>query len=113
MGKLKAGKNSKILYSQLKVKRLFGDYTNHIINSNILGLACDEDFSYCYSLDFRRREPEEGAIVGEGVRDFYVAGFVPKYEKLDYVVFYYFFYEDVYSGGTPEENFYFAKFRIE
>lgn len=54
-GKLKAGENSKILHFHLKAERISGEYTNNIINSNILGLACNESFSYCYSLDFRKR----------------------------------------------------------
>ena len=112
-GKLKADENSKILHFHLKVKRLSGEYTNHIVNSNILGLACDKDFSYCYSLDFRKRDPEEGSIVGQGERDFYVAGFVPKNEKLDYIVFYHVIYTKEIFGASPSESFYFGKFRLK
>lgn len=111
-GKLKADENSKILYFHLKVKRLSGEYTNHIVNSNILGLACDKNFTYCYSLDFRKREPKEGSIVGQGERDFYIAGFVPKNEKLNYIVFYYVFYQKKIIGASPGENFCFAKFNL-
>ncbi|GBD34817.1 hypothetical protein HRbin35_00568 [bacterium HR35] len=111
-GKLKADENSKILYFHLKVKRLSGEYHNHIVNSNILGLACDKNFSYCYSLDFRKREPEEGIITGQGERDFYIAGFVPKNEKLNYGVFYYTFYQKDIIGASPSESFYFAKFKL-
>ncbi|WP_148212117.1 hypothetical protein [Ferroglobus placidus] len=111
-GKLKAVENSKILYFHLKVKRLSGEYTNHIINAYIFGLACDENFSYCYSLDFGKREPEEGIIIGEGEKDFYVAGSVPENEKLDYAVFYYVFYGKETTGASPGSIFYFAKFRI-
>ncbi|MEM0476573.1 MAG: hypothetical protein QW367_02965 [Candidatus Aenigmatarchaeota archaeon] len=111
-GKLKANENSKILYFHLKVKRLSGEYTNHIINSNILALACDKEFSYCYGLHFRKREPEEGNIVNSGERDFYVAGFVPKNESLSYAVFYYVFYSSGIFGASPGESFYFAKFKL-
>ena len=127
---IEAGSDYKVLYFHLKVHRLSSENINRLFNPfiDIGGFACNKNFTYCYSLNISKIKPEKENIIEENERDFYVAGLVPKNEKLDYVIFYYNYTptinENIQEGADIEGGIwvntgggdfrnYFAKFNFE